>query len=80
MRMNKIEILKQTTRYDYQYKTRKQTVKLGRKLEISYVRNRLFDLKTGNETTLTTQHHNMTYTIGSNEINDDKKLNHVKKL
>ena len=44
------DILKQTTLSDYQYKTRKQTVKLGRKLEIIYVRNRLFDLKTGNET------------------------------
>ena len=68
------EILKQTTLSDYQYKTRKQIVKLGRKLEISYVLNRLFDLKTGNETTLTTQHHNMTYHIGNNEMNDDKKL------
>ena len=48
------EILKQTTLSGYQYKTRKQTVKLGRKLEISYARKRLFDLKTRNETTLTT--------------------------
>ena len=55
MRMNTTELLKQTTMSDYQYKTRKQTVKLGRKLEISYARNRLFDLNTGNETTLTTK-------------------------
>ena len=68
------EILKQTTLFDYQYKTRKQTVKLGRKLEVSYARNRLFDLNIGNETTLTTQHHNMTYATGNNEMNDDKKL------
>ena len=46
----KFEILKQTIMSDYQYKNRKETVKLGRKLEIIYVRNRLFDLKTGNET------------------------------
>ena len=58
--MNTTEMLKQTTMSNYQYKTRKQTVKLGRKLEVSYARNRLFDLKTRNETTLTTQHHNMT--------------------
>ena len=68
------KILKQTTLSGYQYKTRKQTVKLGRKLEISYARNWLFDLKIGNETTLTTQHHNMTYATGNNEMNDDKKL------
>ena len=59
-------ILKQSTLCTCQYKTRKQTTKLGRKLEIIYVRNRLFDLTTGNETTLTTQHHNMTYPIGNN--------------
>ena len=72
--MNGTEILKKNTMFDYQYKTRKQTVKLGRKLEISYARNQLFDLKIGNETTLTTQHHNMTYATGNNEMNDDKKL------
>ena len=64
----------------HQYKTRKQTVKLGWKLEISYAHNRLFDLKTGNETTLTTQHHNMAYASGINEMNDNKKLNHKNKL
>ena len=69
----KYEILKQTTMSGYQYKTRKQTVKLGRKLEISYARNRLFDLKTRNETTSQKQHHN-------NEVNNYKKLNHIKKL
>ena len=74
------EILMQTTMFDYQYKTRKQIVKLGRKLEISYARNRLFDLKNGNETTLTTQHHNMTYTTGINEMNDVKKLKQINKL
>ena len=80
MRMNRTEILKKTTQSDYQYKTRKQTVKLGRKLGITYARNWLFDLKTGNETTLTTQHHNMTYATGRNEMNDEKKLNHINKL
>ena len=80
MRMNKTKILKQTTLSDYQYKTRKQTVKLGRELEISYARNRLFDLKNGNQTTLTTQHHNMTYTTWINEMNDVKKLKQINKL
>ena len=78
--MNKTKILKQITLSDYQYKTRKQTVKLGRKLEISDAHNRLSDLKTGNESTLTTQHHNMGYATESNEMNDEKKLNHINKL
>ena len=67
------EILKKTTLSGYQYKTRKQTVKLGRKLEISYARNRLFDLETRNETTLTKRHH-------KNEANNYNKLNRIKKL
>ena len=74
------EILKQTTLSNYQYKIRKQTVKLGKKTTNKLCAQPVIWFKDWKVNYIKTQHHNMAYATGSNEMNNHKKLNHINKI